>query len=241
MKKNKFYFVAIIVLVVFLVQPKVWHGLRDYFTKIDFKNQLGLKSDVESDRSNSQLLELDLKDKKQIEVAKHSNFTQTELEKSKHSWIKFSGVTATGKLKEVNLMVTSKSLNNNKNSEKELKDIRPLGWRNEQRELAKIPIVSPNLINFTLDKNRVFTGTKQTAETLNQVMSKVYESVLISGQPARVRVTPIYKIVSQIPSGLIVESRGIGTNPLDFKVYVINQQKGYRLNYLTGTLKMEEN
>ena len=53
-KKNKFYFVAIIALVVFLVQPKVWHGLRDYFTKIDFETQLGLKSDVESNRSNSQ-------------------------------------------------------------------------------------------------------------------------------------------------------------------------------------------
>lgn len=239
MKKNKFYFVAIIALVVFLVQPKVWHGLRDYFTKIDFETQLGLKSDVESNRSNSQLLELDLKDKKQIEVAKHSNFTQTELEKSKHSWIKFSGVTATGKLKEVNLVVTPQSLNNDKNSEKELKDIRPLGWHDKQRKLAKIPIVSPNLINFTLDKNRVFTGTKQTAETLNQVMSKVYESVLTSGQPARVRVTPIYKIVSQIPSGLIIESRGIGTDTLDFKIYVINQQKGYRLNYLTGKLTEE--
>lgn len=228
----------------FLVQPKVWHSLRDYFTKIDFKTQLGLKSDVESDRSNSQLLELDLKDKKQIEVAKHSNFTQTELEKSKHSWIKFSGVTATGKLKEVNLVVTPKSLNNDKNSKKskkELKDIRPLGWHDGQKELVKIPIVSKSLIKFNLDKNRVFTGTKQTAETLNQVMSKVYESVLTSGQPARVRVIPIYRIVSQIPSGLIVESKGIGTNPLDFKVYVINQQKGYRLNYLTGTLKMEEN
>ncbi|GET06170.1 DNA-entry nuclease [Ligilactobacillus agilis] len=239
MKKNKFYFVAIIALVVFLVQPKVWHGLKDYFTKIDFETQLGLKSDVESNRSNSQLLELDLKGKKQIEVAKHSGFTQTELEKSKHSWIKFSGVTATGKLKEVNLVVTPKSLNNDKNSEKELKDIRPLGWHDKQRKLAKIPIVSPNLINFTLDKNRVFTGTKQTAETLNQVMNKVYESVLTSGQPARVRVTPIYKIVSQIPSGLIIESRGIGTDPLDFKIYVINQQKGYRLNYLTGKLTEE--
>ena len=120
-----------------------------------------------------------------------------------------------------------------------MKDIRPLGWHDKQRKLAKIPIVSPNLINFTLDKNRVFTGTKQTAETLNQVMSKVYESVLTSGQPARVRVTPIYKIVSQIPSGLIIESRGIGTDPLDFKIYVINQQKGYRLNYLTGKLTEE--
>lgn len=241
MKKNKFYFVAIIALVVFLVQPKVWHGLRDYFTKIDFETQLGLKSDVESDRSNSQLLELDLKDKKQIELAKHSDFTQTELEKTKHSWIKFSGVTVTGKLKEVNLVVTPKSLNNDKNSEKELKDIRPLGWHDGQKELVKIPMVSPRLINFTLDKNRVFTGTKQTAETLNQVMSKVYESVLTSGQPARVRVTPIYKIVSQIPSGLIVESKGIGTSPLDFKIYVINQQNGYHLNYLTGILKMERN
>lgn len=238
-KKNKFYFVAIIALVVFLVQPKVWHGLKDYFTKIDFETQLGLKNDVESNRSNSQLLELDLKDKKQIEVAKHSNFTQTELEKTKYSWIKFSGVTVTGKLKEVNLVVTPKSLNNDKNSEKELKDIRPLGWHDGQKELVKIPIVSKSLINFTLDKNRVFTGTKQTAETLNKIMSKVYESVLTSGQPARVRVTPIYKIVSQIPSGLIVESKGIGTNPLDFKIYVINQQNGYRLNYLTGILKME--
>ena len=241
MKKNKFYFVAIIALVVFLVQPKVWHGLKDYFTKIDFETQLGLKSDVESNRSNSQLLELDLKDKNQIEVAKHSDFTQTELEKTKHSWIKFSGVTVTGKLKGVNLVVTPKSLNNDKNSEKELKDIRPLGWHDGPKELVKIPIVSKSLINFTLDKNRVFTGTRQTAETLNQVMSKVYESVLTSGQPARVRVTPIYKIVSQIPSGLIVESKGIGTNPLDFKIYVINQQKGYRLNYLTGILKMQRN
>lgn len=236
MKKNKFYFVAIITLVVFLVQPKVWNGLRDYFTNIDFETQLGLKRDVESNRSNSQLLELDLKDKKQIEVAKHSNFTQTELEKTKRSWIKFSGVTVTGKLKEVNLVVTPKSLNNDKNSEKELKDIRPLGWHDGQKELAKIPMVSPHLINFTLDKNSVFTGTKQTAETLNQVMSKIYESVLTSGQPVRIRVTPIYKVISQIPSGLIVESKGINTNPLDFKVYVVNQENGYRLNYLTGKL-----
>lgn len=239
MKKNKFYFVAIIALVVFLVQPKVWHGLKDYFTKIDFETQLGLKSDVESNRSNSQLLELDLKGKKQIEVAKHSGFTQTELEKTKHSWIKFSGVTVTGKLKEVNLVVTPKSLNNDKNLEKELKGTRPLGWHDGQKELAKIPMVSPHLINFTLDKNRVFTGTKQTAETLNQVMSKIYESVLTSGQPVRIRVTPIYKVISQIPSGLIVESKGISTNPLDFKIYVINQQKGYRLNYLTGKLTEE--
>lgn len=50
------------------------------------------------------------------------------------------------------------------------------------------------------------------------------------------RITPIYKIVSQIPSGLIVESKGINTNPLDFKVYVVNQENGYRLNYLTGKL-----
>ena len=232
MKKGKFYAVAVVVILLILIQPKVWHGLTDYFTQTNLKTQLGIAK-TENGKSITQLLELDLADKKVVTITPQATFSKKELGNVSKAWIKFNGTTATGKLREVDLVVTKDSI---EKREKNLLKIEPLGWHSDEKNLVKLPLVDPELIEYKVNKHNIFTGTLQLQNELNKIFSQVKNSITISGQPVRVRIIPVYKVFSQIPSGLVIEAKGINENNINFNVYVINQQAGFKLNYLTGEL-----
>lgn len=173
------------------------------------------------------------------------NFTAEELSLQKGVWEKF------GDLDNLNRATIADAMLNKclmpKGKRGSISSVSPTGWQNKKIKGGYLYNRS-HLIGWVLSgenanwKNLI-TGTRQlnSPEMLRYEMDLKTYLKKSEDHYVRYRVTPIYRGQELVARGVHLEGQSIGSDAIQFNVYIFNIQDGIAINYLDGTSKVSAN
>lgn len=258
MKKNKFAFVSIIFIVIFLIQPQNFQKIKTVLTQNDLASQLNISDSAEEKNSgpsssyysqNEVLRNTDYDGNSQVMiVSDRAQFSSEELDLKIGSWEKYSELDFLNRVGVAEAMLGQELMPTSERGD--ISHVEPTGWKNK-----KILFNGKNdylynrshLIGFQLsgendNVKNLFTGTRAlNANFQDEKSSMVYYENLVAqyiretGHHVRYRVTPIFRNVELVSRGIRMEAQSIEDDSISFDVYIFNIQPDYDINYLTGS------
>ncbi|CAM3182559.1 DNA/RNA non-specific endonuclease [Lactiplantibacillus plajomi] len=169
-------------------------------------------------------------------------FSKAELSTQRGAWQTYGNLDGLNRATAANALL-NKSLM--PTDEREPLNVEPTGWHNKRIASGWLYNRS-HLIGFQLtgqnnNLKNLMTGTRSLNDPEmvtyeNQVADYLKES---SRHYVRYQVTPIFKGNELLARGVQMRAQSIGDNAVSFNVYIFNVQAGMRLNYQSGTSRVQ--
>ncbi|HLQ88226.1 MAG TPA: DNA/RNA non-specific endonuclease, partial [Enterococcus sp.] len=168
-------------------------------------------------------------------------FSKEDLSLKKGSWQTFSDLDRLNRVGVANAMLGKDLLPHEKRGD--ISKVYPTGWKQKKMSNGEFLYNRSHLIAHQLtgeDANwkNLFTGT----ELMNQEYMTIYEQQVASyvkntGNHVRYQVKPIFVGDELICRGVEMQAKSIETDEISYHVFIYNAEKGYEINYLTGSAK----
>lgn len=136
---------------------------------------------------------------------------------------------------------------------KSIAHVKPTGWKNKKiifNGKQDYLYNRSHLIGFQLtgqndNPKNLFTGTRalnanfeHPENSMVHFENKVAEYIRNTNHHVRYQVTPIFKGVDMVCSGVWMQAQSIEDQSIKFSVYIFNVQPNYTIDYLTGNSKV---
>lgn len=172
-------------------------------------------------------------------------FDSDDLSLSKGAWQVLSDRDWEGRAHTANAMLNRKLMPSDK---RERLTVNPTGYHVYKDQQGNFLYNRSHLIGYQLtgennNLDNLVTGTvalNATHLSDNQGSMEVYENQIAEYLRAngehyvRYRVTPIYKNIDLVPTGVEMEAKSVSDDAISFNVYIYNVQPGWHISYLTG-------
>lgn len=128
-------------------------------------------------------------------------------------------------------------------TEKHLRYPDPNGWSktiNDSGIFQRCHCIAYRLSAKKNDKRNIFIGTANLNRDIMGDFERNIENYIKNNKDRYLRilyrVTPQYKGINQIPTGILIEAKSLDTD-YEFCVFCYNVQKKVKINYLDGSIK----
>lgn len=121
----------------------------------------------------------------------------------------------------------------------------PTGWHNKRANgtwlYNRSHLIGYQFTGQNNNLRNLITGTR----SLNDPAMSTYENQVAAyirsnhHHYVRYQVQPVFHGNNLLPSGVIMQAQSIGNNSVRFHIYIKNVEKGFKLNYATGTSVVE--
>lgn len=219
------------------VQPRTWHRIKDYFTKIDIKTQLGIKEDsrVQDTTTVQNKLKNMVYDSKSLTVVVNNNQPNLRKEKIGKNNYFLEKLDFMGRVQGGKIRLTSPNVFK-ENIEKKI-TVNPTGWyrKTNKKYLKKVAL----LPKVEEQKRNVITGTQALTAQMKKYEDEIENRMRANNESIDYQVEPIYNGINSIASGVHLQAQS-DKKDYQLNVYIFNEQPEMKLNHLTGTIQKEE-
>ncbi|WP_308556641.1 DNA/RNA non-specific endonuclease [uncultured Lactobacillus sp.] len=181
---------------------------------------------------------------KEIVTVDHNRpqFSKKTLSKSHGPWQKYSNLDYLNRAHAANALLNKKLMPHAKRAALTWD---PTGWHNKRIASGwlynRCHLIGYQLTGQNNNPRNLITGTRELNDPdmlkyENEVADYLKDS---SSNYIRYRVTPIFKGNDLLANGVEMEAKSIGSNAVDFNVYIFNEQPGVVLNYKDGTSRVK--
>lgn len=181
--------------------------------------------------------------KKQIQKVNNGkpDFDANDLSLSNGSWQKFSNLDRLNRVGTANALLGKDLMP--KGKRQSISTVTPTGFHNKRIIIAgkhdwlynRSHLIGYQLTGENANPKNLMTGTR----SLNTPAMEYYESEIAkyikhTGHHVRYRVTPLFKDDELVARGVQMVGKSVEDKKISFNVFILNVQKGYTINYLTG-------
>ncbi|MCP8857869.1 DNA/RNA non-specific endonuclease [Latilactobacillus fuchuensis] len=216
------------------LQKKI-NQLNQKIAKLDQK----LNTTPKTKSSTTELAALQYTNQNEIVVNNNQpTFNATDLATTKGAWQTFSDLDQLNRVGSANALL-NKSLM--PTAKREGLTWNPTGWHNKRISSGwlynRSHLIGYQLTGQNNNPKNLMTGTRQ----LNAPEMLAHESDIayfLKQNPkayVRYRVTPIFKGEELLARGVQMEGQSVGSDAIQFNVYIFNVENGVTLNYADGT------
>ncbi len=182
--------------------------------------------------------------KQEIVTVDHNEprFSKSTLSKKNGPWQKYSNLDYLNRAQAANALLNKRLM---PHSPRAGLTWDPTGWHNKRIASGwlynRCHLVGYQLTGQNNNPRNLITGTRELNDPdmlkyENEVADYLKDS---SSNYVRYRVTPIFKGNDLLANGVEMEAKSIGSNAVDFNVYIFNEQPGVILNYKDGTSRVK--
>ena len=243
-KRNTTIITAIVVIILFVFTA----GKVD-LNKVDFSNPMSILSALDLSKENhpdyGALNELpDYKNGQSLVVTLNNNqpdFTSADLSLKKGAWQKFTDLDSLNRVGVANAMLHKSLMPTGERGD--ISKVYPSGWKQRKLDNGQWLYNRSHLIayRFTGENDNwknLFSGTEEmNQEEMTKYEEEVAQYLKSTNNHVRYQVTPYFKGDELVPRGVQMEAQSVGDNKLSYNVFIYNAQKGYTIDYLTGSSK----
>lgn len=169
-------------------------------------------------------------------------FSKKTLSKGHGPWQTYSNLDYLNRAHAANALLNKKLM---PHGQREALTWDPTGWHNKRIASGwlynRCHLIGYQLTGQNNNPRNLITGTRELNDPdmlkyENEVADYLKES---SSNYVRYRVTPVFKGNNLLANGVEMEAKSVGSNAVDFNVYIFNEQPGVVLNYKDGTSRVK--
>ena len=219
---------------------------KNYFQKPQSSTSTPTQSQSQVISAQQDLAKLEYEGTQTIEINQNNpTFSKKELSTANGPWAKYGDLDHLNRATDAEALLNKKLMPTEKRGE--ISSVTPTGWHNKkingQYLFNRSHLIGYQLTGENANWKNLITGTRQlnSPEMLRFEMDIKYYLEKSAKNYVRYSVVPVFRGDELLARGVHMMAQSIGSDDIQFNVYIFNVQNGVTLNYADGTSSVGTN
>ena len=213
---------------------------KNYFQEPKSSTSAPPQSQSQLISAQQDLAKLEYEGTQTIEINQNNpTFSKEDLSTASGPWAKYGDLDQLNRATDAEALLNKKLMPTEKRGE--ISSVTPTGWHNKkingQYLFNRSHLIGYQLTGENANWKNLITGTRQlnSPEMLRFEMDIKYYLEKSSKNYVRYSVVPVFRGDELLARGVHMMAQSIGSDDVQFNVYIFNVQNGVTLNYADGT------
>lgn len=213
---------------------------KNYFQEPQSSKSTSTQTPSQVISAQQDLAKLEYEGTQTIEINQNNpTFSKKDLSTANGPWAKYGDLDQLNRATDAEALLNKKLMPTEKRGE--ISSVTPTGWHNKkingQYLFNRSHLIGYQLTGENANWKNLITGTRQlnSPEMLRFEMDIKYYLEKSSKNYVRYSVVPVFRGDELLARGVHMMAQSIGSDDVQFNVYIFNVQNGVTLNYADGT------